>query len=512
MTKNTPASISIPIILNGHARHLSCTSATQTLLEALNFAGLTGTKEGCGDGDCGACTVTVLHTDAQGVLRPMAVNSCLVPTAQLAGAQIMTVEGVRHSATTELHPVQSALVQCGGSQCGYCTPGFVMSLFAAFHSEAKLLDDAAVEGNLCRCTGYSSIRNAMATLRDTPSFALRAQPQDLAAETIQYPGFMRPATLAAALTAKAANPDARWLAGATDLGLEFSRNAQHLHTLIAIDGLAELCQLTLSHGESENGTLEVGAGVSLSRLHAALAGRAQAGDPDLQALAGGDLAGVNTMLHWFAATQVRNRATLGGNLGTASPIGDLLPVLLALDAQIVLQSLSGERHIAAADYFLGYRKTALRSEELVRCVRVPIGQTSPRESDFSRPARESAPPAAKTTRHTQSYKVGKRGSDDISIVSACFVLDVDTHSIVQRARLAYGGIAATPMRAFDAEMAVLGQRFDATLAQLAAPALAASFQPLSDFRGSASYRQRLIVNLFAKFVAECIRTDGAKHA
>ncbi len=490
----TNRSIDIQITLNGKAMQLVCSAPSQTLLHALNAAGHTGTKEGCGDGDCGACTVALLQTDANGVTRAVAVNSCLLPTGQLAGAHILTVEGLKALNGGALHPSQTAMVRHGGSQCGYCTPGFVMSLFAAFHSAEKTLDDAAVEGNLCRCTGYNSIRRAMAELVETPAFALAELPAaDLpAAEAGEQQWLTRPANLAEALSLKQRLPQAQWLAGATDLGLEFSRDAQHPKPLIAIDALLELSQLKLDVGQ-----LEIGAGVNLSRLQAALRGKNQPGDSDLSEHRNSTLRGLYTMLHWFAATQVRNRATLGGNLGTASPISDLLPVMLALDAEIVLQSARGERSIGASNYFLDYRKTELLPIELVRCVRINL------------PVKSMA--SAQTTL-TQSYKVGKRGSDDISIVAACFLLELDVENVITKARLAYGGIAAVPIRAVSAEALLIGQTLSTDLSKLLRPALHAAFTPLSDFRGSADYRKKLIVNLFDKFLFEMTQTSQAAYS
>jgi len=496
----TNRSIDIQITLNGRATRLACSAPTQTLLHALNAAGHSGTKEGCGDGDCGACTVAILHADANGVTRAVAVNSCLLPAGQLSGANIVTVEGLKALNNGALHPSQTAMVRHGGSQCGYCTPGFVMSLFTAFHSAEKALDDAAVEGNLCRCTGYNSIRRAMAELIDTPAFALAELPAitDNESDPQANQWLYRPATLDAALRLKQRQPDAQWLAGATDLGLEFSRDALHPKPLIAIDALVELSQFTLT-----DGLLEIGAAVSLSSVQAALRGQLHLFDPqlhlDLSSYRTGALRGLYSMLHWFAATQVRNRATLGGNLGTASPIGDLLPVLLALDAEIVLQSVGAKRSVCVSNYFLDYRKTELLPDELVRCVHINL----PTNSD------------SRTL--TQSYKVGKRGSDDISIVAACFLLELDADNVIIKARLAYGGIAAIPIRASAAEALLVGRTLDwqsggTELSALVRPALHAAFTPLSDFRGSADYRKMLIVNLFDKFLFEMTHASQSAHS
>lgn len=480
----TNRSIAIPIVLNGKPLRLGASALTQTLLHALNAAGYQGSKEGCGDGDCGACTVNILQRDGCGQTRAVAVNSCLIPVAQLSGANILTVEGVQKLCDGgALHPVQTAMVQHAGSQCGYCTPGFIMSMVSVFHDAEPRFDDASIEGNLCRCTGYNAIRRAMRQAAAEPSFTLPAL-QSVPDASGGEPWFYRPQTLAHALQLKNELPQAGWLAGATDLGLEFSRSPQHGKALIAIEQLTELHQFELL-----DDTLTLGAGLPLVRLEHSLHGRTEPGsaDPDLRDDANGILRGLGSMLHVFAAKQVRNRATIGGNFGTASPIGDLLPVFLALDAQLHLASVRGQRSIAAADYFLGYRQTALAADELVHSVSVPLAARHP----------------SATQRFSQSYKVGKRGSDDISIVAACFVLELDAQARIVHARLAYGGIAAVPIRARASEAQLLGEHLSAALVEKIAPSLQQEFTPMSDFRGSADYRRRLIVNLFAKFVSEC---------
>lgn len=477
--------IAIPVVLNGKPQHLTASAPTQSLLQTLAATGHHGTKEGCGDGDCGACTVNLLQLDASGQTRAIAVNSCLIPIAQLIGANIVTVEGVQKlCAGGALHPVQTAMVQHAGSQCGYCTPGFIMSMVSVFHDAEPRFDDASIEGNLCRCTGYNAIRRAMRCAAAEERFALPAMQSAPQSHSSGEPWFYRPKTLAQALQLKAEQPEAQWLAGATDLGLEFSRVPQHGKAVIAIEQLAELQTFELV-----DDTLTLGASLPLVRLEHSLHGRVEPGttDPDLHGFADGILRGVRRMLHVFAAKQVRNRATIGGNFGTASPIGDLLPAFLALDAQLTLVSIRGQRSVAAKDYFLGYRQTALAADELVHSVSLSL---TSKHTDCAR-------------RFSQSYKVGKRGSDDISIVAACFVLELDAQARIVYARLAYGGIAAVPIRALASEALLLGEHLSAALIEKIAASLQQEFAPLSDFRGSADYRRRLIVNLFAKFVSEC---------
>jgi len=470
-------------VLNGRRVELGRTDPTQSLLRWLQRHGSHGTKEGCGDGDCGACTVALVETDAQGRSHYRAVNSCLLPVGLLPGREVTTVEALADGAT--LHPVQQALVDHAGSQCGYCTPGFVMSLFCASH-EGTTGDDA-IAGNLCRCTGYAPIRAAAQALAvpDAGERFARA----LAAPRAPAAGaalgeFFSPVSLEAALALKATHPYAAWIAGGTDLGVDLSHHKVVAPAFIAVDRIAALQVLELDGvslssvprtlspaplpvGEGKSRGLRIGAGVSLERLRRDAAGV---------------FPSLDTMLAWFAGRQVRNRATLGGNLGTASPIGDLLPVLLALDATIDLCGPKGPRTVAAADYFLGYRKTARANDELVVAVDLPRV-----------PGRVDA-----------AYKVAKRQTDDISLVAAAFALQRDAAGVVTHVRLAYGGVAATPVRARQCEAFLEGRVLDADTIAEAIARLEREFTPLDDVRGSADYRRALCGQLFAKFAAELV--------
>lgn len=453
--------------LNGEAICLTNISPTLTLLDWLRQSGRIGTKEGCGDGDCGACTVAVIGQGSDGKLHYQAMNSCLIPIAAIAGREIVTVEGV---ANGELHPVQAAMVQTGGSQCGYCTPGFIMSLFAAYYD--RTVDDLTVEGNLCRCTGYLPIRKAAKQVTDaTPCDAFSDRLEQASADLtpLYYSNgndqFYRPTTLADVLTLLQAHPTATLVAGATDLGLELSNHSQSFPIMISLESVAELKTLT----ETPD-VVEIGAAVPLSHIEDRLRGVFPA---------------LDEMLHWFAARQVRNRATLGGNIGTASPIGDLPPVLLALDAELQLVSASGERRVAIANFFTGYRQTVLQPGEVIALIRIPKTLTSEAVRRFS-----------------QSYKVGKRGTDDISIVAAAFTIDLDANHQIVHARLAYGGVAATPIRAIAVEQSLIGQSWSHSTIQTAKATLKTIFSPLTDLRGSAEYRKLLVANLFEKFYIE----------
>jgi xanthine dehydrogenase small subunit len=446
--------------LNGETRSLTESDPRESLLRWLKRQRHTGTKEGCADGDCGACTVALIEADGAGGSHYVAVNSCLLPVGVLPGREVLTVEALAEGET--LHPVQQALVDCAGSQCGYCTPGFVMSLFVGMHEAA--LDDHAIAGNLCRCTGYGPIREAARRLAsdapDDPRFAaLRAQSRS-ALPAADLPRFFSPVAIDDALALKAEHPQSEWFAGGTDLGVHLSHGQPVAPVLIALDRIGELQQLHI-----DDDRVRIGAGVPLSRLQSALQGFFPA---------------IDEMLPWFAGLQVRNRATLGGNIGSASPIGDLLPVLLALDAVIHLRGPDGARDIDAADYFVGYRKTVRHPDEII------VAVTLPRRADL----------------RSGAAKVAKRQTDDISIVAAAFALGFDDQQRVRHARLAYGGVAAIPLRARNTEALLIGRPLDQETLAAAAAQLRAEFEPLSDHRAGSDYRRTLSANLFLRFVAE----------
>ena len=459
----------LTLTINGELVCLKDADPTRTLLEYLRNSDRMGTKEGCGDGDCGACTVALIGKGADGKPHYQAVNSCLIPLGAIADREVITVEGV---ANGQLHPVQTAMVELGGSQCGYCTPGFIISLFTAYYDRA--LDDMAIEGNLCRCTGYLPIRRAAQQvaaqsieISDTFSRALEQAAVDLL--PVHYGNgdrqFYRPIQLAEMFALWQQHPNATLVAGATDIGLELSWHRQNYPVMISLEAVAELQKL-----EQTAEWVEIGAAVPLSHIEATLQGV---------------FPSLDEMLHWFAARQVRNRATLGGNIGTASPIGDLPPVLLSLDATLRLASASGSRVLPLADFFKGYRQTDLQSGEVIVSILIP----------------KAISPGA-VRRLSQSYKIGKRGTDDISIVAAAFTIDLGDRNQILQARLAYGGVAATPIRAIAVEQFLIGKPWTIATVQQAKALLSEAFTPLTDLRGSADYRQRLIVNLFEKFFVE----------
>ena len=457
------------LTLNGSVERVTGVPPTVTLLEYLRHTGRVGTKEGCAEGDCGACTVAVVGENADGKACYQAVDSCIAPLAAFAGREVVTVEGLAPDSRT-LHPVQEAMVRTGGSQCGYCTPGFVMSLFAAYYDSHA--DDGAVEGNLCRCTGYLPIRRAARSLPqpqpDDPFLkTLEGARASDASRSYEFNGqyFFRPAILGEIFDLLAEYPEAVLVAGATDLGVDINKFHRQPQVMVSLEHVPELKII-----DDTPDYVDIGAAVPLTLLEEGLRGLF----PPL-----------DEMLRWFAARQIRNRATLGGNLATASPIGDLPPVLMALDAELRLESAAGARWVEVSSFFKDYRKTELKPGEVIRSVRIPKNL-----------------PAGAARRLSQAYKVGKRGTDDISIVAAAFVVDVDDAERVVSARLAYGGVAATPVRALEVEKRLMGKTWNVETVRGVKRELGRAFTPISDLRGSAAYRQKLVVNLFEKFFFE----------
>ncbi len=461
--------------LNGERIRLGDVSPNTPLLDWLRASGRTGSKEGCAEGDCGACSVAMIDADAQG--RPVwrSFNSCLTPLALVHGRELVTVEGL---ADGQLHPVQQCMVANQGSQCGYCTPGIIMSMFEGYYRD-DLKQDWQVNdqlcGNLCRCTGYRPIRQAAleawsaAEQSAEDRFGVRLRTTDAVppATTYEHDGqkFFRPASLSELFALRAAHPGARLIAGATELGLEISKRFKTFSVLISTESVPELRRL-----EERGGAWHIGGAVTLTQL-----GDAIADDFPLWA----------KMLWVFGSRQIRNRATLGGNLVTASPIGDSAPVLLALDADLVLASPRGQRTVPIADFFLGYRKTALADDEVLLEVVVPVAET-----------------AAGLSRKRDWFKVSKRREMDISTVSGCFSIETDADGTVTKARLAFGGVAATPARARQAEEFLLGKKWTEETVHEAGRVLAGEFSPISDARGSADYRAGLIRSLLEKFFHE----------
>jgi xanthine dehydrogenase small subunit len=435
------------LIVNGRTVRAEGGSRT-TLLDFLRSRGLTGAKEGCAEGECGACTVVMVRSrGTQSTYVP--VNSCLMFLPMAAGQEILTVEGLANGGP--LAPAQQAMAECGGSQCGYCTPGFVMSLFAEQYRPGRTdpCDVHALIGNLCRCTGYRPIREAALRLGEPPEGLLRARLDAPAPpiEALECDWFSRPSTLAECFAAMDRHPDARLIAGGTDLAVESNLRLRRFPHLISLDALEEL----RTFRETPE-AYEIGAGLTLAEI-------------DLPQ---------SVWREWlplFASPLIRNRATLGGNLATASPIGDAAPLLLALDAQVRIGSAAGERILPLDGFFTAYRQTALAPGELLLSVIVP----------------KPLPAVARF------YKVAKRQSDDISTVAACFSIGVDGTT-----RIAYGGVAATPVRVRQAEEALSEGWSEAAVAR-AREILQRTLHPIGDHRGSGEYRLAVAQSLLEKF-------------
>ena len=455
---------------------------TQTVLEWLRTeARACGTKEGCAEGDCGACTVVLGEADGAG-MRYRAVNACILFLPALDGKQLLTVEHLR-AADGTLHPVQAAMVAHHGAQCGFCTPGFVMSLFALYHAGAGGGRAAAIEalaGNLCRCTGYRPILDAARAACDGPAadrFAEQADgtaarlraiaPAGMLASTRDGQRFLAPRNAGELAEALAAHPGATLLAGGTDVGLWVTKQHRRLETVIAVEHVAELSEIA-----ERDGVLSIGAGVTYEDAFAALARHW----PSLAPL-----------LRRLGSRQIRNRGTIGGNVANASPIGDMPPALIALDARLVLRSLAGERTLPAEEFFRGYRQTALAQGEFLARIAIPL----------------PAPGGMFAT-----YKVSKRIDQDISAVCGAFRLLL-ADGRVEDIRIAYGGMAAVPKRAVAAEQSLGGRRWNRASVAAAMAALDAELSPIGDMRASAAYRRSVARNLLLRFLLETAPEDDA---
>jgi xanthine dehydrogenase molybdopterin binding subunit/xanthine dehydrogenase small subunit len=489
-------------VLNGREVEVRGERTHLTLLQWLRREGHTGTKEGCAEGDCGACTVLIVERNLAGAPTFRAINSCITLLPMVAGREVTTVEGLQ-SADGHAHPVQDCMTECYGSQCGYCTPGFVMSMTEAFHRDDISKDPNErmrqigdqLNGNLCRCTGYRPIRDAaMRALaqRDAgkgPSLvqlrratAKGSGTQDggfeesakqvgaLTPVDVRGPDgtFARPTTLADLLEEKR-NPQVELVCGATEVGVYINKKNAKYTRLVSTEGVAELRRI---HEDARG--LHIGGAASLTDLEDALGRRIPL---------------LDKMLWVFASRQVRSRASVAGNLVTASPIGDLAPCLLVLDAVVVLGKYDRaepeavlKREVPIAEFFADYRKSVIAKDEVLLEVLVPAAMLH-----------------SALKRKWDSFKVSKRREMDISIVSAAFRVELSDDGVVREARLAFGGVAATPKRALAVEAMLVGRRWNDETFTAIAEAIEPHFTPLSDVRSGAPFRRGLLRSLWLKF-------------
>ena len=439
--------------LNGALVRIESCAPTTTLLDYLRETrGLCGTKEGCNEGDCGACTVMV--TDNAG---SRALNACILFLPQLDGKAVRSVEGIGPD-----HPVQRAMIDHHASQCGFCTPGFIVSM-ATNHLNGRTDHETTLAGNLCRCTGYAPILRAARAAEIAPipdhmhhdaAFILDQIPSG-GSGGAEAPPFIRPKTTDELAIWYLKNPDATLVAGATDVGLWVTKQLRNLPKIAFLNGISDLAQIT-----DQGAHLRIGAGVTIAdlcttmtRYHPSFA----------------------NLLRRYASEQVRNAATIGGNIANGSPIGDAPPALIALGAILHLRRGDQTRDMPIEDFFIQYRQQDRAEGEFVTGVTIP----------------KSAP-------NLRCYKVSKRFDQDISAVMGGFDLRIDAGKITH-ARIAFGGMAGTPKRALGVEGALIGQTWELATVQRAMGYFAQDYQPLSDMRASAQYRQNVAENLLLRY-------------
>ena len=464
----------IQFVRRGEIVSLRNVPPTRTLLEVLREdLNCTGTKEGCNEGDCGACTVVLGEAQGQHI-KYSAVNSCIRMAHSLNGLALWTAEDIAAQDGT-LHPAQQAMVAQHASQCGFCTPGFVMSLFGMYQNHvaqgqpiSRELAQEELSGNLCRCTGYRSILDAAQAMADLPPVRLDESDLLLKLNTLSqsirrpeaYYSYISPQTLPELLAARADHPQAQIVAGCTDVGLWVNKMHMQFEQVLDVSRVAELRRV-----EDDPHHLAIGAVVTLTDAFAALV----ADRPQL-----------HTFATRFAGLPVRNSGTLGGNVANGSPIGDSMPLLIALGAHVVLMSQRGQRDMPLEQLYTGYRKNVMAADEVLAWIKVP--KATPGEL-------------------CRVYKISKRFDDDISAVCLALNLQI-TDGRVVHASVGVGGVAATPVRASQTEVALRGQPWTVETVRTAMATLRGEFSPISDMRASASYRMQVLGNLLQRFWLE----------
>ncbi len=467
----------------GEVKSLGNVPPDRTLLDLLREdLRMTATKEGCGTGDCGACTVVVAEP-IDGRLQFQAINSCIRPAHALDGKALWTAADLAQS-DGALHPAQQAMLECHGSQCGFCTPGFVMSLFALYQrtvAQGQRVDPhsihQALSGNLCRCTGYRPIVQAASQMQDQPVHELNGSQivavlKKLKSSTNSQMNYQHPATLNALLQARFRNPQAQLIAGATDVGLCLTKGVRRLEQVIDLTGVTELRKV-----EHYPHYLAIGAAVNLQDAFEALASERPA---------------IGPFGERFAGWPIRQSGTLGGNVANGSPIGDSMPLLIALGAQVVLMAWrngqASHRHVPLDKYYTGYRQTLLAPDEVLAWIVVP--KPTPNE-------------------WLGVYKISKRQEDDISAVCLAVQMHIADGRITS-VRIGAGGVAATPVRAVMTEASLLGRVWSKVTLEKAQKAIQKEFSPLSDLRASADYRRQVLGQLLHRAWLESNGCSGVR--
>ncbi|MCO4817097.1 MAG: xanthine dehydrogenase small subunit [Planktomarina temperata] len=441
--------MNMSFLLNGKLVSVAPKTGSETLLDYLRLeADLCGTKEGCNEGDCGACTVIVTGQD--GVPRPM--NACILFLPQLQGCSVRTVEGLP-GPDGALHPVQQAMITHHGAQCGFCTPGFVTTMAAA-HATGETDFDTALAGNLCRCTGYTPIIRAAQAAAHAPVPSWMAERPEAPALQSRDDIFC-PRSSDELAQWYARNPEATLIAGGTDVGLWVTKKMQELGPIAFVSHAEDLRQI---HDEKDS--LRIGAAVTITNLMQAIRPIS---------------ASLHQLLSRYGSPQVRNAATIGGNIANGSPIGDGSPALIAMGARLVLRRADERRTVNLEDFFIAYQQQDRRPGEFVESIELPKAQD-----------------------RLRCYKLSKRFDQDISAVCGCFNLEQEA-GVITQARIAFGGMAATPARARKTEAALCGQPWNLETFHQAKSAMAEDFTPLSDMRASAGYRAQAAGNMLVRY-------------